>query len=363
MTENKNSLSELRIDISKDQLGAVLRAMSPFRAEDNIRLTFTPSNLIFEAEETGNTGKIVIGNESVTEDMEGINFFLSRNVLGQIYNNMPNLSTFTFKKNGEYWSEVAVTIGGDVINIGLPIFEKPIDTSYTEAQAETVLSEIFNNALNRVSASLIGGAAPTGCIEIGNTLKFGSAKSISYYSNLLKTLEVKVSPEFRRFLSNLFRIGGTTEIVTTTDNQVVFRCENVEYKTSQVKHTIPDVESLLDSSKPCEFVCGFENLKMSLSRLSIPLSGTEASVSLTVKGSQLTLEVFDIQGRKSTSDINLVSVSGEGKTKLPIGDLQALIQVFEQDATMSFRKTPDDDDIAMIEIKDSVQTAYVSTEV
>lgn len=359
---SKKELSEIKVEVSRDQLSAVLKAMSPFRGEDNIRLTFIPSNLVFEAEELGVTGKITIGNESVTDDMVGTQMFLSKGVLNQIYSNMPNTSTFVFKNDGNTWSEFTVNIAGDLINIGLPIFDKVINTDYTPAKSETILSEVFDRALGRVEASLVSNSSPLGCVHISKQLKFGSGRSLSIYRELAKEIDVKVSPDFRRYMSAIFKVGGNTEVIVTEDGSVVFKSENVEYKTSPVSHTIPDLSSILDPESVSEFICGLENLKASLNRLAIPLAGSDMSVTLSITGDKLKLEVFDLQGRKSESEIALVSYKGEGTCRVSINDLRQVIGVMEQDAVIKLRKA-DDDEVVMLELSDKLQDLYLSTEV
>lgn len=373
--------TEISVDITKEQLSAMLQAMSPFKVSDTIKLSFIDSNIVLEAEESGTTGRITVGNETVQSSAIGNSIWVSKSVLSQIAQYMPNVSTFIFKNDDDVWTEMQINLGGDEINIGLPIFDKEIDNDYVIKESELIDTELFDKALTRACSALVKGSVPMGCIEIGNTLRFGASVAFSEVSRVTQEILVKVKPEMQGFLHNICKVGSEMQIIITEDNKVVFKVENVEYKTDFVNHMIPDItlvdEFTEDSEDPedgaiikasSEFVCNISDLKQSLNRLSIPLGEGSASITLNVEDAKLRMEVFDLQGRKSESIIDIKAtdknnVGDEICRIIDIGWLQQIISVMEQSTTVRFCKRNSSDYNEILMFEDSVQKTYVTTEV
>lgn len=353
---------EIVLELSKDQVQSILKFANPFRTEDNIRVSFIADNIVFEMEEIGNTGRLTMGSPDVKAEFVGDHFFLSKAILSSIYQNMPNVVKFTFRNDGEQWVDFTVNIGGDEINAGLSILEKEINNDYKVKEQENILSEILSDAIVKTSTALVKEADPLGVIEMGETMNYGSIEALSMYKDFLKTLKAKVTPSFRGYLSNICKFGGTVTIINTEAGEVVVKCENVEYKTYSVNHQIRNLEEVVPTRKVM-FRAGIENLNEAISRLSIPLMGANSELFMTVKDKTLTLEVFDIQNRRSESKITLTGVENEGKASALINTISSVIGSFQSDATIEFRTTDDEDDgeIRTLVIEDSKMKTYVMT--
>lgn len=229
-------MTEFVIEVTKDQLSAVGKAFVPFK-KDDIRLSFTQNNIVFETSELGHTGKIVLGSESVTTDMLSISFFVSKSVLAKIESVMQETARLKFTQDGNgTWTALSVDIKGDDINVGLPIFDEDIDSAYTKESEESIDSEKLATALKAVECSVIPQGEILACLTLGTELTFGSNKSICVVSDMLKNIQVKVSEDFRKHLANLTKIGNSIQIIlgkgTHSNDVVVFKVENVEYKTA-----------------------------------------------------------------------------------------------------------------------------------
>lgn len=354
---------QVALELSKDQLSNILKCVAPFRDEENVKISFAGSNAIFEVESMGNTGKITIGSESITPEHADVEFFIAKQILASVYQNMPNACKFIFYHDGETWASASVNIAGDDINLGLPIFDKEIRTDFTLTDSEDMLSEKLAEALKRTEVSNIQSGAPAGAIEVGKELVSGTSLSVSRYKKLLKNLHLKVSPSFRPHLNQICKFGGMVKIGVTDNNEAVFISENVEYKTGLLPHGIPDLEQIL-AGQNSRFRVGIQHLIDALSRLSIPLMGEDAELYITAEDKNIKLEIFDIQNRKSESVLRAVDLEGGGKAMVNINSLKQVASAFDDDAIISFRVAEGDDEaVVALVIEDDLQIAYLQANI
>lgn len=359
-------MTEFTITVTKDQLSAVGKAFIPFK-KDDIRLSFIKDNIVFETSELGHTGKITLGSDSVKEEMLDISFFVSKSVLAKVESVMQESARLKFTQDGNgTWTAMSVDIGGsDDINIGLPIFEEEIDTAYTKESDESIDSEKLASALKAVECSVIPQGEILACLSLGTELTFGSNKSICVASNMLKNIQVKVSDDFRKHIANLTKIGTSVQVIlgkgTRSNDVVVFKAENVEYKTALAPHRIPDM-SRFATSKQCEFSIDIQALQDSITRISIPLMDADAPLIAKLNNGQLELSVFDIQGRHSGSKVPVTTSDTEGRICVQIKSLASVLTPLES-TTKITASTNQEGDVVAIILEDSNIKTYLATSI
>lgn len=346
---SKTASSEIVIEFSKDQIQAVLKMLSPFRGEEMVLLRFEKDNIIFEIEQMGNTGKITLGSESVKPEYIGKRIFIKVDVLHKIHGNMPNVCEVRFKHDGEAWYELSLTLDGDNINIGLPIFDKDIDTAYVAGERETVLSEVFEDALRRTNSAMVSGASIIGFFKIGKSVVSGTDVSLAIYNGVFNKIESIVSPGFRPFLNNICKISGNVTMIKDKEgSNVIFQSENVEYKTYCIQSSFNPEEDIKEYAKEvvAKFNAGLESVRNSCSRLSIPLTeDTELFIDVGGSNSQPLMKVFDIQNRMSNSKITITAQEGEGSARVSIGKFSQCISQFKDVMTVAFHSDGESKDI------------------
>lgn len=349
------------LELTKEQLELVLKALSPFKTDDNIRFSIVEDNVIFEAEDLGNTAKITVGTADIPSDVIGTGIFLSKAVLQKIFENMDGVIKLHFVKKGDEWSEIEVNISGDHINIGLPIYTKELNTDYKPEKGATAIlnAEVFGNIITRTEVAMLRNSHILGSIDMAKTYVCGSSTCISIYKELFNNdLELHISPSFKPYMANLPRLGESIEVIKADEGKVVFKVGPVEYKTYSVAHRIPDPEAELQGSR-VKFRAGLGNLRKACARLSIPLIAN-TSLYLSVQGNNLNLKVYDVQNRVSESNIQLSSVEGEdAEIQVPLFEFADIIKVHNDDAVISFEVA--DDILAALKVDDDKQTTVLAS--
>lgn len=363
--KSSNAENGFSLELSKDQLGQIIKSLSPFRTDSNIRMTITKNGSVYEAEELGNTAKITIdGGTDLLTDFHGTQIFLSKPVLAKIHDNMETVAMFNFVKNGDDWTDLVVEISGDSLNIGLPIYTKEINTEYkgTEERQE-IGSELLATAIRRTDVAMVRNSPSQGAVVIGETLICGSKSAISKFSGVLKDgMEIKIAPAFKDTLMHLTKLGDKISIIKTDDNKVVFSTGNIEYKTFLVNDVVADPETVLNGSA-VKFRAGIENIITACKRLAIPLDG-DSPLTINVKGDSIELQVFDIQNRMSKSEIPLVGKKegGEETISVSLDAFMGIISVMSPESEISFEKDATDLIIA-IKVSDEKQVTVLASTV
>ena len=363
--EKDKATNDFRLDFSKEMIKEVLRAFHPFKSEDNIRLSVTDKSLIFEGEELGNTIKLTISYDNIPTIAIDKSLFMSLHFLNQINQVCDDNVPFTFFRENEQqpFTEISVDISGTILNVGLPIYEKDINTDYiTTGIDEALLSETIDKALKHTFSSEIRDARLLGLLSIGDAMKSGSTCGVSYYFNLFKKIDTRVSIDFRKYLTNLCKMGGFVKVVMAQDNQVVFINDNVEYKTHQVNMDFPNLGDTIDLDNPLtEFICGLANLKSILLRLSIAVQPND-NLLIKLNDGDMDLRVTDLQGRESDGGMMLVSYKGtDCDVSIPIGNLLYSVNFFDDDAVIKvYKKIDGDDNPVAISIETQEKVVYLS---
>lgn len=364
--ERATELKEIVVEVTKDQLSAVGKAFLPFK-KDFIKLSFVESNLVFETSELGHTGKITLGNESVRDEFVGVSFFVSKSVIAKIEAVMQETAKLRFKNDGEVWMEMVAEVKGDNINIGLPIFEEAINTTYTKLKEETIDSEIIVEALKNAEYSVVPNSETLACVEIGKQLTFGSSQSIVVIDNILQDLTLKVAEDFRKHITNIAKLGDKTTFIQAQNEKeqpfVVVRVENVEYKTAQAPHRLPDMSKLVQG-KQAKFKIDIPTLQESLARISIPLMDADAEMIMTIKRDKLELSIFDIQHRHSGSSIQVVVDEAQDNPRANV-NIKAIMSVangLNADTTITIGTNTNGDVTALV-LEDSKQKTYLATNI
>lgn len=366
MAKKTDSVNEFNLTLTKEQLGQILRAISPFRSEEYVKLSFVTDNIVVETDDIGVTGKIILGNANITDSMVGISLFLNKSLLNSLNGNITDACTITFKNDGEIWSEATVEIQGDKINVGLPMFEKEINTSWeSTGKEESILSEFVDKAITLTGSAIFKDVTTMGSIVLGKEFITGTEVTQAFYKKFFKNLEVYISPIFKPFLHNLTRLGATIHVIDAGDT-VVFKTENVEYKTMKLSNKL-DVKAILagyEENLICKFRLSSTNLLNSLNRLSIPLFGADTNLFMKVVGDKLIVEILDIQNRKSKSEIAIVGNDKEDiMAQVSIHQMAQVLSSFvEADITLlGDSDTPDTP--VCIKVEDETHTIYLMAQI
>lgn len=356
----------ISFSLSRDQLKSVLNMVAPFTSEENIRLTLNPTQgvIVTEIEELGVTGKLSLGTTSIAGLSEdGLKFFVTKSSLNKIHSVSPEQVGFNVKDD---LSEVAVNIGGDLINLGLPIFEKEISTDYEAIKKEAILSEHLLDMLKRATCSDVKASVPRNTMEIGGNITFASMASVSVVSGGFKDMCEYVSPRFAKFIESICRFGQSVTMSSTDAGEVVFTCDNVEYKTPSSKETLKSPETVI-GGKTLQAKVSRQALEIVCQRLSIPLSiDNNVTISKSPdKDNEILLEVVDIQGRRSFSKIQApAGVIGDSTLAIKLPNLQQALAVMDDDIELLFRSSLDDDsENIVLQLNDSKQSTYLIAEI
>lgn len=356
----------VNFSFSRDQLKSILSMVTPFTSEENIRLTLNPTkgSIIVEIEELGITGKLVLGTTSIAGVSEdGLKFFVSKSALNKIHSVSPEQVGFEVKDD---LSAVTVNIGGDLINLGLPIFEKEISTDYDVVKKEVILSETLMDMLKRATCSDVKSSVVRNTMEIGGNITFASMASVTVVSGGFRDICEYVSPRFSKFIESICRFGQSVTMSSTESGEVVFTCENVEYKTPSSKETLKSPEDVIGGKKLSARVSR-QALEVVCQRLSIPLS-IESNVTISKsedRQDELILEVVDIQGRRSFSKIQSPSgIEGDSSIVIKLPNLQQALAVMDEEITLQFRSDLSDDSTNIVlQLNDSKQSTYLIAEI
>lgn len=353
---------ELKLSFTKDQLGQILKAISPFRADEYIRLSIAKDNVIIETDELGTTCKITLGNADIKAKDIGTQIFINKSLFHSLHSTIDGICELSFKNKDDVWSEVSAVIQGDTINVGLPIFDKELDTSYeSNGKSEVILSEIVDKAISATNSAVFKEVSQNGTLALGKEYITGTEVTQAIYTKFFKEMEIFVSPIFKPFLQNLTKIGGTITVTETKDNCVVFKAENTEYKTFKLNSStdIKEVLEALTQNKLCEFRCGGAEVSKSLDRISIPLFGADSSLFITVKGKTAELEVLDIQNRCSKSEITLAGADGEGRAEVSIKQFSSILSSFNE-CNVTFYGDEEQPDVTVcVLIEDETHKIYL----
>lgn len=345
--------------MSREQIQSVLSMCAPFTSEDNVKITLDPSgNIIAEIEELGTTGRIIMGTTSIKGTENPFSVVMSRSSLAKIKGVAPATVEFTVEED---LSGVSVNLSGDIIRLGLPMSQKEIETDFDVAEKESILSEVLLGLMVRAQCSNVRGASPKNTMVLGEKIEFASTASVTEVSGGLKELKVCLAPKFSRFIETICRVGGTVEIINTKAGEVVFKCENVEYKTLPSKELLQSLEDMLEKEPTMTAKVGKEKIQTILARLSIPLSD-DADIQITMdeKSKELVFEVVDVGGRKSVSRTDVIAHKGAGTISIKLQHLQACLAVTDKDVDFSLRSTPDDTDTpVLLQVTDSKQNTYI----
>lgn len=366
METRTQELTELSVEMSREQLVAVNQAFVPHK-KDFIRISFIESNIIFEGVDTANGIKITIGNESVRDEFVGISFFVSKFVFEKLESTMQDKVKLTFKFDGQVWHTLFAEVKGDTLQIGLPIFDEVIDNEYETEQSESIATDTLAEALKCVEASVVPMSETLACMELGKELSFGSSASLAIYNKLELNMQTKIAEDFRKYVANMCKLGSTITIengkTATGKHIIAFRCENVEYISNRPAHQLPDMTQLVTGGI-AEFKVQISELKESLERLSIPLMGADAEVVMVVEGDHLTISVYDIQHRLSTSKVGITDTAGEAhaRASVNIKALLSVISVLEKEASVKYG-TNSDNEVTALVFDDSKQRTYLVTNI
>lgn len=357
----KEQNKQMNITLTKEQLGAILKAVAPFSADEYVKLSVIKDNIVIETDELGITGKITLGCPDIKTEYVGESIFINKALFQSLFQNVDGVCTLQLHHDGEEWTDASCVIQGDTINVGLPIFTKEINTAYKpKGKPETILSEIVEKAIKLTNSAMIKSVAVMGSLNLTKEFVTGTEASQAIFPNFLKETEVYVSPIFKPFLLNLTKIAGTMSIQETEEGEVVFTAENVEYKTYKLEPVETALQDFL-KNKVCSFRVSGETLSNSLSRLSIPLFGADANMHISIdeKTKKAKLEVLDIQNRASTSDIDLAAVKGSGLAQISITQLSQVLSSFKDCNITFFGDEEDENTIVVILIEGDEHKIYL----
>lgn len=356
---------EIEIEVTKDQLVQLGKAFTPFK-KDEIRISFAHSNIVFETSDLAHTGRITFGSESVKDEYIGTEFFVSKGVLAKIESVMQETAKLVFiADDSDTWTAMHVTIKGDKIDIGLPIFEEIIDNAYTPVETESINAEKLATALKSAECAVISQGETLAHLSIEKELTFGSNKAITIVHNMLENISVKVSEDFRKHLLNLTKLGESIEFIKAKDSRdadvIVAKTENIEYKTPLSTHRLPDLSKLATRTNAV-FKVDIPTLQESLARISIPLMDSDATLTLKISKEQLELSVFDLQGRYSGSKIPISSDTEDARVGVMIKTLMSVLPSLDATTSITLGANDNGNTTALV-FEDSKQKTYMAVSV
>lgn len=329
--------------LSVGQMKDIYSALKLTKKEKYIKFTVEKvGNITCSMDDLGIVSCIVVPTMEIKMEDYKVEFFLDKDVFKKVTDNTQDMTSITVIDGS-----ISFNIDGTEINRSLPVYDIPIDISYTVSTTEMKTSEWVSDTMDKLAVATSGSGVLTPVIALGESCQYGTSGFICQTKQGFDELDVNVIPEFFPYLRNIANFGGKVDFITDETNEdqtwFIVKSDNVFYKVKTAQIEFPDVSSLIEEQEDILKVnLPKDPLLTSLNKLTIPLYGAKETIcyiNFDKKDDNVQAQVKDVSNKISKDDWIFASLTASGNAQINIYDLLNAISDLKEDFNFSLYET------------------------